>query len=55
MIIDGDEWWMFVCDPLGVVRSIHFPEALRTIGEAAFDAALLICTSIETLPSRTGI
>lgn len=40
MIINGDEMYMIVADPLGTVRAIHFAESLRNISEAAFDQAV---------------
>lgn len=40
MIINGDEQHIFVSDPLGEVRSIHFPAPLRNMGDEAFLQAL---------------
>lgn len=40
MIGSGDEMLIFVTDPLGTVRAIHFAESLRNISEEAFDQAV---------------
>ena len=40
MIISGEEMRIFVSDPLGNVRSIHFPQALKNTSEEAFAQAL---------------
>lgn len=40
MIGSGNEMLIFVCDPLGTVRAIHFAESLRNISEEAFDQAV---------------
>ena len=40
MIGNGDEMLIFVSDPLGTVRAIHFTGSLRNISEEAFDQAV---------------
>lgn len=40
MIGLGNEMLIFVSDPLGTVRAIHFAESLRNISEANFDQAV---------------
>ena len=40
MIGSGNEMLIFVADPLGTVRAIHFTESLRNISEEGFDQAV---------------
>ncbi|PSL26368.1 WGR domain-containing protein [Chitinophaga ginsengisoli] len=40
MIINGEEMRIFVSDPLGTIKSIHFPQSLRNTSEEAFTQAL---------------
>ncbi|HEY1200828.1 MAG TPA: tetratricopeptide repeat protein, partial [Niastella sp.] len=40
MIGSGNEMLIFVADPLGTVRAIHFAELLQNISEEAFDQAV---------------
>lgn len=40
MIGSGNDMLIFVTDPLGTVRAIHFSESLRNISEEAFDLAV---------------
>ncbi|SDF49417.1 WGR domain-containing protein [Chitinophaga filiformis] len=40
MIINGEAMRIFVSDPLGTIKSIHFPQALRNTSDEAFAQAL---------------
>lgn len=48
MIGSGDEMLIFVTDPLGTVRAIHFAESLRNISEEAFDQAVQAVLDAKT-------
>jgi hypothetical protein len=48
MIMNGDEMWIFVTDPLGEVHRIHFPESLQDISEEAFGQVVLPVLEAKT-------